>query len=280
MPEDLRISLIVAFYKDLEALDLIISALKQQSYRNFEIVVAEDNDAAATRDYLDSVEGLDILHTSQPDNGIQKARSLNNAILASTGDYLVFIDGDCVPHRHFLRSHAWLAKPGSMLTGRRVNLGPTISRALRKHWLGGLVFQRLYLLLTPLLALDRATHIAQGLFFDTDGWFYRNVIAKRKKTNLSLLGCNYSCYKADMVEIGGYDECYGETALADDTDLQWRFALLGLSTRSCKMAAIVYHLYHASFRMTTAPKEIAYMEQRKAAGDYHADTGLETHQRT
>jgi len=29
--------------------------------------------------------------------------------------------------------------------------------------------------------------------------------------------------------------------------------------------------------MTTAPKEIAYMEQRKAAGDYHADTGLETH---
>ena len=277
MSENLRISLIVAFYKDLEALDLIIRSLKKQSYSNFELVVAEDNNAQETRDYLESVHGLDILHTSQADNGIQKARSVNNAILASTGDYLVFIDGDCVPHRHFLRAHAELAHEGTILTGRRVNLGPTVSRMLRKHSLRATTLQYLYPLATPLLALDKATHVAQGLFFEPRNWIYSRIIAKRKKTNLSLLGCNYSCYKADMMEIGGYDECYGETALADDTDLQWRFRLLGLQTRSCKMAAIVYHLYHPSYRTIDASKQIAFMEQRKLAGDYHAHTGLESH---
>ena len=30
-----------------------------------------------------------------------------------------------------------------------------------------------------------------------------------------------------MIEIDGYDEYYGETAVADDTDLQWRFPGLG-----------------------------------------------------
>jgi cellulose synthase/poly-beta-1,6-N-acetylglucosamine synthase-like glycosyltransferase len=277
--KNIRISLIAAFYKDLTALGLIIDSLKKQNYNNFELIVAEDNDTPATREFLGTIKDIDIIHTSQPDQGIQKARSLNNAILACTGDYLVFIDADCILCKNFLQAHASLAETGKVLSGRRVNLGPRMSNLLRSRKLNIQTIERHYLLFAPLLLLDRSTHIDQGLTFNPQGWFYQQVIAKRKKSNLSLLGCNYSCFKKDMIEIDGYDECYGETAVADDTDLQWRFALLGVKMKSCKMAANVYHLHHGrSHRIMSSDKEVALMKARKQAGDYHALIGLKSHQ--
>ena len=41
----MRVSIIIAIYKDLEALQLIIDSLKRQSYTNFEVIVAEDNNS-------------------------------------------------------------------------------------------------------------------------------------------------------------------------------------------------------------------------------------------
>lgn len=277
--KNIRISLIAAFYKDLTALELIINSLKKQNYNNFELIVAEDNDDPATREFLSTIKNIDIIHTSQADNGNQKARSINNAILASTGDYLVFIDADCIPCKNFLQANASLAEAGKVLSGRRVNLGPRISHLLRSRKLNIRTIEHYYLFFAPLLLLDGATHIDQGLYFNPQGWFYQNVIAKRKRSNLGLLGCNYSCFRKDMVEIDGYDECYGGTAVADDTDLQWRFVKLGLKMKSCKMAANVYHLHHGDgHRTPTTPVEVALMESRKAAGDYHAHTGLKSHQ--
>ena len=40
---------------------------------------------------------LNVRHVWQPQEGFRKARLLNRAVLASSGDYLVFLDGDCVP---------------------------------------------------------------------------------------------------------------------------------------------------------------------------------------
>ena len=39
----MQVSLIVAVYKDIEALSLIVKALKLQTYKNFELIIAEDN---------------------------------------------------------------------------------------------------------------------------------------------------------------------------------------------------------------------------------------------
>ena len=277
--KNIRISLIAAFYKDLTALELIIDSLKRQNYNNFELIVAEDNDDPAIREFLGTIKDIDIIHTSQADQGNQKARSLNNAILASTGDYLVFIDADCVPCKNFLQAHASIAEAGKVLSGRRVNLGPRMSNLLRSKKLNIRTIEHYYLFFAPLLLLDGATHIGQGLYFKPQGWLYQNVIAKRKRSNLGLLGCNYSCFHKDMVEIDGYDECYGGTAVADDTDLQWRFTKLGLKMKSCKMTANVYHLHHGDgHRTPTTAVEVALMESRKEAGDYHAHTGLKSHQ--
>ena len=48
---------------------------------------------------------IPIIHVWQEDNGFQKSQILNKAILASTTDYLIFTDGDCIPRKDFVETH-------------------------------------------------------------------------------------------------------------------------------------------------------------------------------
>jgi glycosyltransferase involved in cell wall biosynthesis len=127
----MRVSVIVAVYKDVEALRLIIEALKGQTYKNFEVVVAEDGENEAMGAYVKSIEGLEVKHTTQEDLGVRKARSQNNAVLASDGEYLIFIDGDCVPYSTFVEGHVALAEKKKVLSGRRVNLPKKLSEMVK-----------------------------------------------------------------------------------------------------------------------------------------------------
>ena len=170
----IRVSLIVAVYKDIEALDLIINALKIQSYKNFEVVVVEDNNAEEMKKYIDSISGLDIKHTSQEDIGIRKTRSLNNGILASEGDYLVFIDGDCVPYSTFIESHVRLSEKNCIVSGRRCNLGPKYSSYLRKKKISSATLEKTFVLRFPFIAKDAIEkHAEAGFYFNPDGLFYK-----------------------------------------------------------------------------------------------------------
>ena len=276
----MRISLIAAFYKDIEALQLIISALRTQDYQNFELIVAEDNDDPAIAAYLISITDIDIIHAFQHDDGIRKARSINNAIIKSTGDYLIFIDADCVPYRSFISSHAKLAEKKRVLSGRRVNLGPRFSALLRSRHIKPETLEKYYLFFLPLLIADSASHIGQGLTFNPEGLIYKHIISRRKKSNLNLLGCNFSCFKVDMLAIDGFDELYiGESCLSDDTDLNWRFAAYGITFKSCKMAANQFHLYHGvrNRRAIDGKAEINKMLKRKSQNKYIAGTGISSH---
>ncbi|MDP1784346.1 MAG: glycosyltransferase [Sulfuricurvum sp.] len=101
----MRVSLIIAVYKDVQSLSLIIDALKRQTYKNFEVVVAEDGENVQMKEYVKNITELDIKHTTQEDIGVRKARSQNNGINASEGEYLIFIDRDCVPYTTFIEAH-------------------------------------------------------------------------------------------------------------------------------------------------------------------------------
>ena len=274
----MRVSIIIAIYKDLEALQLIIDSLKRQSYTNFEVIVAEDNSSKEVSDYIKSISDLDVLHTTQEDIAIRKSRSQNNAILESTGEYLIFIDGDCVLYRDFINSHVYLSAEDTVLAGRRVNLGPFISRLIRKRLFKPALLEKLYLILLPLLLIDKASHATQGIYFKPSGWLYKTFILNRKKTRTNILGCNFSCFRDDFIKINGFDESYGETAVPDDTDIQWRFEAAGLGIKSCKLAANEFHLYHVQRSKASNLKSMqAKMRDRKDKGDFIAEIGLSSH---
>jgi GT2 family glycosyltransferase len=274
----MRISIIIAVYKDIEALKLIIEALKKQDYPDLEVIVAEDNNDIKMAEYISSITEIDVKHTTQEDTGIRKARSQNNAILKSTGEYLIFIDGDCIPYTTFIKAHATLAEKGCVLSGRRVNLGPEISTLIRQHTVSASSLEKNYLFKSIDLLKNGSSHTAQGIYINPGSWLYKNTIAKRKKSNLNILGCNFSCYKKDILAIDGFDESYGETAVPDDTDLQWRLEAAGLKLKTCKLAANQFHLHHSRHHQVRDVADmVEKMHRRKKTGDYIAEKGLHSH---
>ena len=47
---------------------------------------------------------------------------MNMGVAASTADYIVFTDGDCLPHRDFVADHQNLAEPGFWVQGKRAQI--------------------------------------------------------------------------------------------------------------------------------------------------------------
>lgn len=272
----MKVSLIVAVYKDIEALSLIVESLKTQTYKNFELIVAEDNNSIEMREFISSIKDIEVIHTNQDDIGIRKARSQNNAILASTGDYIIFIDGDCIPYSSFIENHALLAKKGQVLAGRRVNLGPKYSKKIRANEINCLELERHYLLKLPSLWQDCTEgHIEAGIALNPQNPIFQKWIFAKTS---SVVGCNFSCFRRDLLTINGFDESYGETSIPDDTDIEWRLRALGLQVRSCKFAANQFHLYHArSSRNYSGSQYEKDMLERKSKDLYIARKGLNTH---
>ena len=273
----MKISLIVAVYKDIEALSLIVEALKTQSYKNFELIIAEDNNASQMKNYVASIEGIEYKHTFHDDLGVRKSRSQNNGIIASTGDYLVFIDGDCIPHSKFIEGHAILAEEKKVLSGRRSNLGPKYSAKLRSKELLPLKFEKIFLRKFISIAKDSEEgHVEEGFWLNPKGFFFKKFLKDR---NTQLLGCNFSCYKKDVEAINGFDEGYGASPLSDDTDISWRLKASGLELKSCRNVANVFHLFHKrSQKDATTENLMENFVANQKANRFVCEHGLNTHE--
>jgi glycosyltransferase involved in cell wall biosynthesis len=274
----MKASIIVAVYKDIDALKLIVKALENQTYKNFELVVAEDNNSERMKEYINSVKSITIKHTFQEDIGVRKARSQNNGVLASDGELLIFIDGDCIPYSTFVEAHIALAEQGVVRSGRRLNLPEDLSLQMRFEKMEPVELEKSLWKYAPKLLLDKEARFKQGLYVNPKGWVYRNLI-DRKNRSSAILGCNFSCFRDDMIAINGFDESYGESAVSDDMDLDWRFRAYGLKLRSCKNAANVMHLYHTAHDRGDASAQVALMREREAKGLYRCEMGINNYSR-
>ncbi|WP_051563868.1 glycosyltransferase [Enterovibrio calviensis] len=272
----MKVSLIIAVYKDYCALNLILKQLSVQTYKNFEVVITEDAVSDEVINVIKKHSSLDIVHLSQEDDGIRKMRAQNRAIMASSGEYLIFIDGDCIPYHNFIEAHVYSSVKGEVASGRRVNLGPDYSRKFRDSLISPESVSRNYIKhFLPILIDGKEGHAESGFSFPAGGIVERYVLRKMKRTT-SILGCNFSCFKKDIVSINGFDESYGETAIGDDTDIEWRFISYGLRLKSVKNIANVFHLYHEKRNRTFENLDalLTVMHCRREAGEYTSKKGL------
>lgn len=244
----MKVSLIIAVYKDVDSLELIFDALAIQTYTNFEVVVAEDGEFNMMSDFIQKAKkkyAFNIIHTTQEDKGVQKSKNQNNGIQASTGEYLIFIDGDCLPYHHFIERHIELSKIDRIVAGRRVNLGAIYSQKIRSReltsqWLET-NFIRKYWSISQDAKEER--HTEEGFTIKPNGLLHQIINVRRKK-RFPLLGCNMSMYKSKMLEINGFDEGLGNASVASDTDLEWRFQGIGCSILPARFVVNEFHLYH------------------------------------
>ena len=112
-------SVIFTTYNHPGWLEKTLWGFSAQSWRDFEIIVADDGSGPETRAVVESMQrqiDIPIRHIWQEDDGFQKCRVLNKAIVASRGEYLIFTDGDCIPHPDFVRNHVELAAENTLLS--------------------------------------------------------------------------------------------------------------------------------------------------------------------
>jgi glycosyltransferase involved in cell wall biosynthesis len=123
------ISVVLAVYERPDALDVVLRAFSEQPGPLPEIVVADDGSGEDVAAVVERWRGTFAMqHVWQPNEGFRKARVLTLAAEAATGDYLLFLDGDCLPRASFLAAVRRAARPGWFLTTKRVLLGPDFSR--------------------------------------------------------------------------------------------------------------------------------------------------------
>ena len=232
----MQASVVISYYKNIANLEILLLALKNQSSKNtFEVIISEDDDALETKNFISQQQPLlpfSLIHVSQSDEGFRKCRALNRAIAASSTDFILFLDGDCIPHKHFVKQYLLAKKPGRVLYGRRVMLSDRFSSILFKN--------KNFAEITNLnLLLKGCKRVEEGLYLP----FVPQRFKQKNKGR--LLGCNMGIFKKDLLSINGFDEDYVVARNGEDSDIEWRLeALKSLTFYSMKFSAIVYHLYH------------------------------------
>ena len=269
-----KTTIIISVYKDTEALGFIFDNLANQPPPADEIIVSEDGDSSEMREFIATQKDRfpHLLHLTQPDDGWWKNKAMNNAIQASSNEYLIFIDGDCVPYSTFIQAHAENAQKGIVLCGKRFELGPKFTERVKQHELTVRDIEKKFFWYLPFMITDDARHPEDGLTFKSHSFISRQI---HKRYVRHIIGCNWSCYKEDFLKINGFDETYRLPAEGEDVDPSWRFRGMGIELKSCRNNANILHLYHPKrFSAVEGDVNKAIMEKHRAENAFFCKNGI------
>lgn len=237
-----RATVIAAFYNKIDYLRLVLEGFERQSEKDFELIVADDGSKQEIVKELESLSkkiSFPLIHIWQEDKGFRKNKILNKAITTAKSNYIIFIDADCIPHFRFVEEHISYSEKGSCLTGRRVNLSQKYTQILSPQKVReGLIEKNNFALIKDSL-FGESFYVEKGFYFKSR--LLRKIFNKKER---GLLGCNFSLYKEDMLNINGFDERYEAPSIGEDSDVQFRLELNGIKIISLNHIAVQYHLYH------------------------------------
>ena len=234
------ISVLLATYNWPEALQKCLESLAIQTDTDFEIIIADDGSGPLTQSLIERIKPnhpAPILHLWQEDRGFRKTTILNLAIKEVRGNYLIFLDGDCIVQPDFIACHRQLAQKGHLVTGSRVLLSERLSKTILAWPAWSFTKFKAHLLQYRLTGgINKYWPIVMKLGDGT--WrLYKKFVWRRIK------GCNMACWTADAKAIGGFDESmtgWGH----EDADFVFRLQHNGVLRKSGSWSTEVFHLFH------------------------------------
>lgn len=205
-------------------------------------MIADDGSGPETRDVIQEMQAslkefFPIAHIWQEDIGFRKPKILNETMRHTTGEYLIFIDGDCMAHKNFVQAHLERSDPSAILGGKRVDIGKKLTEQLLET---GTIVN----CFTPRLLLDAlvgGSRIEESIQIKNK--LLRRLMHRDKIADNGIFGCNFSLYKGLFMDINGCDEDFRDGSF-EDTDLGIRVLNQGKQVRSVRGLAIVFHLWH------------------------------------
>jgi len=232
-------SVIISTYNSPKWLQKVLWSFDQQTFKDFEIVIADDGSSEETKKLIEVMKTqvtYPIQHIWHEDNGFQKTMILNKATVAAKGSYLVYTDGDCMARCDFLEVHNNRREAGYFLSGGYFKLPLSISELISED---DIKTQRCF-------DIEWLTaHGLQSSFKNnkiTATGFKQKLLNRFTPTTATWNGHNSSGYKTDIIAANGYDERmqYG----GEDRELGERLFNAGIKAKQVRYSAICLHLDH------------------------------------
>ncbi|MBL0175964.1 MAG: glycosyltransferase [Ignavibacteria bacterium] len=269
------LTLIIAVYNRPDALRFILAACARQTVGGFEVIVADDGSGPAVRAAVDEARAsprFTLTHVWQEDRGWRKNRILNEAVRRARSPYLVFIDGDCLPHRRFLADHYEGRQSATVLCGRRVETSPAWTSRLTLDMVRSGAYESLGIREVWEGLRGRALRLEDGIRLSRSEASALHGPSRGPARAPGILGSNFSVHTRDLLSINGFDETYDGPGSGEDSDVQFRLALQGVRSAALRHRAIQYHLWHP--RTAASERSERRFEDVRARGRAWCEQGL------
>jgi glycosyltransferase involved in cell wall biosynthesis len=234
-----RVSVVLSTYNQPRWLEKALWGYAAQRFTDFELLVADDGSGAETADVVARLRAgtaLRLVHVWHEDRGFRKTEILNRAVLAATGDYLIFSDGDCIPHPDFVAAHVRLARERTLLSGGYLKLPMDLSEGLtRDDVTSGRAFDPTWLAGRGWRAGRRTIRLPGSRTF-------ASLLDALTPTRATWNGHNASTWREAIVAVNGFDLDMGYGG--EDRALGERLVNLGYRGRRVRFRAPVLHLDH------------------------------------
>lgn len=258
----MKISLVISTYNRPEALAKSLAGVALQTRAPDELLIADDGSEPPTRHLIQSwtqSQSVPTKHIWQAHEGFRKTIILNETVATATGDYLVFTDGDCVPHPKFIADHAVLAEEGFWVQGRRC--------FVREAFVSEFAADKI-----PAWGWMISGKISGA----TKGIRWPVPVVRRDTKQRGIIGCNMGFWRTDLMAVNGFDEDYTGWG-AEDSDVGTRVYHLGRRRKFVYGRAITFHLNHPQLPRVNYAAGLARLAETIASKKVRCEHGLNQH---
>lgn len=211
----IKFSVIIPVFNRPDELKELLESLKNQKFKNFEVIVVEDGSTLKSDEIVESYkETLDIRYYFKTNSGPGQSRNFGSE--RAVGDYHVFFDSDCIiPEKHFEIVNQHLTEKPVDAYGGPDMAHPSFS------------------------AIQKSINYSMTSFFTTGG--IRGGMKNEKKFHPRSFNMGFT--KVVFEKTKGFSKMrFGE-----DVDMSLRIIEFGFTTTLIKEAA-VYHKRRVDFR--------------------------------
>ncbi len=216
-------------------------AMQQGVRERMELVVTDDGSTDETPQIVEAFRrevNFPVHFTTHPHGEFHPARCRNEGVTATSGEYLLLLDGDCVLPPDHVAAHLAQRKPGVAMLGDCCRLEQDVTQQVSEApiepqefvvWNSGKERRR----------LTRADRHARLYTF------------LRHPKKPKLVSNNVGIWRSDFLRVNGFDENYRGWGCEDD-DLGQRLKKSGVRLESILRWTNSFHLWHP--RDPSAPR--------------------------
>ena len=227
----MKLTLIITTFNWPESLFLVLESIRYQTLIPDEIIIADDGSDEKTENLITTYKkkfNLNITHSWQENIGFRAARSRNKAILKSSSDYIILIDGDTILHSNFVKDHLNFAEPGYFVQGSRaLLLKEETQKAIEQKNINFSFFSS--------KLKNRKNSIHSKIL--------SSVFSNKKNQLQGIKSCNMAFYRKDCMDINGFNNDF-EGWGREDSEFIVRLMNSGVKRKNIRFNAIQFHLWH------------------------------------